>query len=231
MAICSIGVSDDPTNAEKKGKNVNARAPHRDAIRILFILNAGGVPLTDPNDALVAKIFKGEARLHAFDFWMRNPDYLASELLDAYGETGDIQHLQAAEAIFESDEPDLRRVPMIRYLFGAYERLDDALSLLRSRDLVRITGIKGKIKVHETDFILTVRGVDVCANAVVQEPILEWYAQRAALVSEIAGTRGGGALKEKQYQQATYAQTQLGGIIPPIGSEVQRRLEQLRQAA
>jgi len=125
----------------------------------------------------------------------------------------------------------LRRVPMIRYLFGAYERLDDALSLLRSRDLVRITGIKGKIKVHETDFILTVRGVDVCANAVVQEPILEWYAQRAALVSEIAGTRGGGTLKEKQYQQATYAQTQLGGIIPPIGSEVQRRLEQLRQAA
>lgn len=67
---------------------MNARAPHRDAIRILFILNAGGVPLTDPNDALVAKIFKGEARLHAFDFWMRNPDYLASELLDAYGETG-----------------------------------------------------------------------------------------------------------------------------------------------
>ncbi len=210
---------------------MNARTPHRDAIRILFILNAGGVPLTDPDDATVAKIFKGEARLHAFDFWMRNPDYLASELLDAYETTSDIRYRQAAEAIFESDEPDLRRVPMIRYLFGAYERLDDALSLLRSRDLVRITGVKGKLKVHETDFILTVRGVDVCSTAVAQEPVLEWYARRSTLVAEVAGARGGGALKEKQYEQATYAQTQLGGIIPPIGPEVQRRLLQLKQAA
>lgn len=209
---------------------MNARTPHRDAIRILFILNAGGTPLTDPNDAMIAKIFKGEARLHAFDFWMRNPDYLASELLDAYESTGDVKHRQAAEAIFENDEPDLRRIPMIRYLFGAYERLDDALSLLRSRDLVRITGIK-KIKVHETDFILTVRGVDVCSNAIIKEPVLEWYANRSALVADIAGTRGGGALKKKQYEQATYAQTQLGGIIPPIGPVVQRRLIQLKQAA
>ena len=53
---------------------MNARTPHRDAIRILFILNAGGMPLVDPSDQTVGKIFKGEARLHAFDFWMRNPD-------------------------------------------------------------------------------------------------------------------------------------------------------------
>lgn len=210
---------------------MNARTPHRDAIRILFILNAGGASFTDLNDLTVSKIFRGEARLHAFDFWMRNPDYLASELLDAYETTGNATYRQAAEGIFASDEPDLRRIPMIRYLFGAYERLDDALSLLRSRDLVRITGIKGKIKVHETNFILTVRGVNVCSTAVIQEPVLEWYADRAALVANIAGTRGGGALKEKQYEQATYAQTQLGGIIPPIGLEVQRRLNQLKQAA
>lgn len=210
---------------------MNGRFPHRDAIRMLFILNAGGVPLSDPNDATVAKIFKGEARLHAFDFWMRNPDYLASELLDSFEATGNMGHHQAAEAIFESGEPDLRRVPMIRYLFGAYERLDDALSLLRSRDLVRITGIKGKSKVHETDFILTTHGVGVCSKAVKQEPVLEWYADRAALVADIAGTRGGGALKDKQYKQATYAETQLGGIIPPIGPEVQKRLARLKQAA
>lgn len=210
---------------------MSGRSPHRDAMRILFIMNAGGVPLSDPDDATVAKIFRGEARLHAFDFWMRNPDYLASELLDSFEATGNADHRLAAEAIFESDEPDLRRIPMIRYLFGAYERLDDALSLLRSRDLVRITGTKGKVKVHETDFILTVQGAGVCSKAVVQEPVLGWYADRAALVADIAGTRGGGALKEKQYEQATYAETQLGGIIPPIGPQVQKRLAQLKQAA
>ena len=209
---------------------MSGRSPHRDAMRILFILNAGGVPLSDPADATVAKIFRGEARLHAFDFWMRNPDYLASELLDSFEATGNVDHRLAAEAIFESDEPDLRRIPMIRYLFGAYERLDDALSLLRSRDLVRITGTKGKVKVHETDFILTVKGAGVCSKAVVQEPVLGWYSDRAALVAVIAGTRGGGALKEKQYEQAAYAETQLG-IIPPIGPQVQKRLAQLKQAA
>lgn len=210
---------------------MNARTPHRDAIRILFILNAGSVQWAAPSDATVAKIFKGEARLHAFDFWMRNPDYLASELLDSFEATGNVQHREAAEAIFESEEPDLRRVPMIRYLFGAFERLDDALSLLRSRDLVRITGIKTKTKVHETDFVLTVKGVGVCKDAVTREPILRWYADRAALIAEIAGVRGGGALKEKQYKQATYAETQLGGIIPPIGADVRQRLARLKQAA
>lgn len=210
---------------------MNARTPHRDAIRILFLLNAGSVQWVDQNDAAVARIFKGEARLHAFDFWMRNPDYLASELLDSFEATGNVRHLTAAEAIFDSDEPDLRRIPMIRYLFGAFERLDDALSLLRSRDLVRITGVKTKTKVHETDFVLTRKTVSVCENAIIHEPILEWYADRAALIAEVAGSRGGGALKEKQYEQATYAETQLGGVIPPIGVDVRQRLASLKRAA
>jgi hypothetical protein len=118
---------------------MTVRSPHRDALRILFILKAGGSPVA-PADADLALIFKGEARLQAFDFWVRNPDYLAAELLDAYVETKDNSCFEAAQAILDDEEPDLRRVPMIRYFFGAYERLDDALSLLRSRDLLRITG-------------------------------------------------------------------------------------------
>lgn len=205
------------------------RTPHRDAIRILFILNAGSTPQIDPNDDAVARIFKGEARLHAFDFWMRNPDYLANELLDGYETSGNIKHLNAAESIFLDDEPDLRKVPMIRYLFGAYDRLDDALSLLRSRDLVRITGSKNRTKVHETDFILTKIGVDFCTTAIIHAPILRWYSERSLLVAEIAGSRGGKALKDRQYQQAEYAQTTLGGIIPSISASVRLRLEQLKQ--
>ncbi|EPC6070141.1 MULTISPECIES: hypothetical protein [Enterobacter cloacae complex] len=208
---------------------MSARAPHRDAIRILFILNAGSTQWSDPNNSSITNIFKGEARLHAFDFWMRNPDYLASELLDSFETTGNVKHLESAYEIFANEEPDLRRIPMIRYLFGAFERLDDALSLLRSRDLVRITGKKNNHKVQETDFLLTAKGVAVCQNIVIEEPILGWYSDRAALIAEIAGSRGGNALKEKQYKQATYAETQLGGIIPPIGEDVQKRLTRLKQ--
>ena len=204
------------------------RSPHRDALRILFVLRAGGSPV-EPPTAEHALIFKGEARLQAFDFWMRNPDYLAAELLDLFAETNDKSYYKAAEAILDDEEPDLRRVPMIRYFFGAYERLDDALSLLRSRDLIRITGTKGaNNKVLETDFVLTKAGYDTCSTAVSQEPILQWYADRAALVAKVAGPTGGTALKQKQYQRASYAETKLGGVIPAITEDVRIRLTQLQ---
>lgn len=207
---------------------MTVRSPHRDALRILFVLKAGGSPL-EPPAAEEALVFKGEARLQAFDFWMRNPDYLAAELLDLFAETTDKDYYEAAQAILDDEEPDLRRVPMVRYFFGAYERLDDALSLLRSRDLVRITGIKGaNNKVLETDFVLTKAGYDTCSAAVSQEPILQWYADRAELVAKVAGTMGGTALKQKQYQRATYAETKLGGVIPAITDDVRRRLTQLQ---
>ncbi len=207
---------------------MTVRSPHRDALRILFILKAGGSPAA-PADADVALVFKGEARLQAFDFWVRNPDYLAAELLDAYVETKDNSCFEAAQAILDDEEPDLRRVPMIRYFFGAYERLDDALSLLRSRALLRITGTKGaNNKVLETDFVLTKAGHDACSMAVAQEPILQWYADRAQLVAKVAGSMGGTALKQKQYQRASYAETKLGGIIPAITDDVRRRIEQLQ---
>jgi hypothetical protein len=206
---------------------MTVRSPHRDALRILFVLKAGGSPI-DPPVAEEALIFKGEARLQAFDFWMRNPDYLAAELLDLFAETKDKNYYEPAHAILDDEEPDLRRVPMIRYFFGAYERLDDALSLLRSRDLVRITGLKGaNNRVLETDFVLTKVGYDTCSAAVSQEPILKWYADRAELVAKVAGTMGGTALKQKQYQRAAYAETKLGGVIPAITDDVRRRLVQL----
>ncbi|WP_017757180.1 hypothetical protein [Pseudacidovorax intermedius] len=207
---------------------MTVRSPHRDALRILFILKAGGSPV-EPPTADIALIFKGEARLQAFDFWMRNPDYLAAELLDLFAETKDKSYYEEAEAILDDDEPDLRRVPMVRYFFGAYERLDDALSLLRSRDLVRITGTKGaNNKVLETDFVLTKTGHDACSMAVTQEPILQWYADRAQLVAKVAGSMGGTALKQKQYQRASYAETRLGGVIPAITDDVRRRIDQLQ---
>ncbi len=204
------------------------RSPHRDALRILFILKAGGSQVEPPSTEL-ALVFKGEARLQAFDFWMRNPDYLAAELLDLFLDTKDKGYYDTAQAILDDDEPDLRRVPMIRYFFGAYEPLDDALSLLRSRDLVRITGVKGaNNKVLETDFILTQAGYDICSSAVLHEPILQWYKDRSELVAKVAGSLGGTALKQKQYQRASYAETKLGGVIPAITEDVRVRLMQIK---
>jgi len=216
---------------QKWQRYMMVRSPHRDALRILYILKAGGT-VEDLVVAEHALIFKGEARLQAFDFWMRNPDYLAAELLDIYVATADRTYYCAAQLILKDEEPDLRRVPMVRYFFGAYERLDDALSLLRSRDLVRITGIKlANNKVRETNFILTRAGLELCSTALAQEPILQWYADRAELVAKVAGDLGGAALKQRQYQRTSYAQTKLGGVIPAITRDVCQRLIQLHAGA
>jgi hypothetical protein len=52
------------------------RSPHRDALRVLFILVKGSTPLTvdDSSGAagIFTGIFKGEARLYALDFWMKS---------------------------------------------------------------------------------------------------------------------------------------------------------------
>jgi len=208
---------------------MNLRTPHRDAIRLLFSIRAGGEPVADNAMPDVVSVFRGEMRLLAFDFWIRNPDYLAAELLDLFDATGDATWYAAAKSIFDDEEPDIRRVPMIRYLFGAYERLDDALSLLRSRDLIRITGLKTKSKVQETDFLLTGKGMQLSKLCVTAAPILMWYADRAELVAKVAGDRGGTALKDRQYERASYAETKLGGIIPPIGPQVRLRLDELEE--
>jgi len=203
------------------------RTTHLDALRILFILRAGGAAISPPSagDALV---FKGELRLQAFDFWMRYPDYLAAELLDLFDTTKATRYIKAARSIIGSEEPDLRHVPMTRYLFGAFERLDDALAVLTSRELVRITGLKGANgKVLETDFVLTQSGFDTCAAGLKQAPVLQWFADRAALVAHVAGSAGGTALKDKQYQRVSYAQTKLGQVIPRITDDVRDRLAKL----
>jgi len=204
------------------------RTAHRDALRLLFIVRAGGTPFSDAAMPDVVSLFRGEARLWAFDFWMRNPDYLAAELLDRFESTGDSHYMTAAESILVEGEPDLRRVPMIRYFYGAYDRLDDAMSLLRSRGLIRITGVKNLNKVRETDFLLTSEGDGLCISCVEKAPILKWYADRAELVASVAGDLGGAALKQKQYVRASYAETKLGGVIPSITAEVMHRLEQMK---
>lgn len=86
----------------------------------------------------VVCVLRGESRLQALEFWMRNPDYLANELLTEFETSRERDLLTIAQRIFDDREPDLRRLPMVRYLFGAFEPLDNALAILRAADLMRI---------------------------------------------------------------------------------------------
>ncbi|MGB7326654.1 MAG: hypothetical protein WBD31_17390 [Rubripirellula sp.] len=170
-------------------------------------------------------VFAGETKLNAWDFWMRYPDYLADELIERHDKTSDDAMLAMAEQIFIDGEPDQRRLAMIRYRYGAYEKHDDALAILVSAGLIGIGGRKDVDRVIETDFLIHQEAFDLCVQIVKDEPILTWFRDRANLVSMIADGRGGSALKKRQYERVDYAKTLLGGEIPSIEADVKKRLE------
>ncbi|MFC0439628.1 hypothetical protein [Kutzneria buriramensis] len=165
------------------------------------------------------------------DFWLRNPDYLADELVSMV-EAGaaDSSHLATARSLLDDPEPDLRWYPMPRWFFGAYEPLDDAFSLLETYGLaaLRRTGQPGK-KSQRNQFFLTEAGA-VAVAELAKDPTLGWYAEQVKLVALVAGDDGGQALKDRQYQQATYAGTELGVDIAPIAPRVRERLDALNAA-
>lgn len=200
----------------------------RDAIRLLFILAEGSQPLGDAKDG-ATHIFRGEARLHALDFWVRYPDYLAAELLDRFNLESRPEDLALADRIMTSEEPDIRRLPMIRYFFGAFDPIDNAVSILKSRRLVAITGRKSGGRVIETNFLIFPKAFEVCEGAIKLAPVLQWYRDRTKVACDIAGTATGGALKDRQYERSQYARTERGHQIPSIADAVRQRLDAIKR--
>lgn len=196
------------------------------AIRLLACIKAAG----DASNASrwgddVVCVLHSQSRLQALDFWMRNPDYLANELLTEFETSRERDLLTIAQHIFDDREPDLRRLPMVRYLFGAFEPLDNALAILRAADLIRIKrdGVPGG-KIREHLYLLTTAGEDALGRIAAAAPELGWYRDRAFIVARVAGVQGGKALKDRQYLQAEYAGTELSHVIQPITDRVLARL-------
>jgi hypothetical protein len=223
-----MGGAAEATEAE--GRPDTTRTQH--AIRLLVLLAECGDPAVDGDPLGAVRAVRSELRLQAMDFWMRNPDYLADELV-TMAEVGRIPggFLETAWSLLNDPEPDLRWYPMPRWFFGAYEQLDDAFALLETYGLVtlRRTGHPGK-KSQRNQFFLTQAGADAAAQ-LANDPVLGWYARQAKLVALVAGDDVGQRLKDRQYEQATYAGTELGLDIAPIAPRVRKRLEALRAPA
>lgn len=196
------------------------------ALRLLVLLDQTGEPVADGDPPAAVKAMRSELRLQAMDFWMRNPDYLADEIISQV-ETGELadSYLQIARGLLEDPEPDLHYYPMPRWFYGAYEAIDDAMALLETYGLAtfRRSGEPGT-KSHRNQVFLTSAGADAVAELAV-DAVLGWYARQAALVALVAGDTVGSKLKKRQYEQATYAGTELGLNIAPIAENVRKRLD------
>lgn len=196
------------------------------ALRLLFLLDAAGVPVSGSNvPPQAVKLVRSEKRLQAMDFWMRNPDYLAAEIL-LLAQTGVFTDadIPVARGLLDGGEPDLRRYPMVRYLFGAFEPIDDAFSMLITPGLAtrrRVGNPQGR---KSSYFYLLQAGADATERIVADDPDLRWYQDRARLVARVARGDSGNRLKERQYAHAEYAETQIGTRFAPITEIVRQRL-------
>ena len=207
---------------------MSATSRAQDAVRILLIISASATPLpspvADPALADAVAVLESQVLLQKLDFWVRNPDFLADELINEYEDGGHVEFLELAGEILDSDEPEVRRYPMTRFLFGAYEPLDDALAVLRSAHLVvrRKRGtIGGRVQRH--DYYLTGAGRSAAERILCDVPEFRYFVDRTRLVARLAAGYRGSKLKERQYQQDEYRNTVIGDRIGTIAPRVLER--------
>ena len=199
------------------------------ALRLLFLLERAGTEVNDgcPVQGAV-RVIRSEKRLQALDFWMRNPDYLAAEILAMIqgGLLGSSEG-QIVRTLLEDGEPDLRRYPMVRWHFGAYEPIDDAFSMLVTPGLAICKRSGDPTGRRRSDFYLLEKGAVAAEALVSEEPSLEWYRNRATLVARVAGNDSGNSLKQRQYAHLEYAETQIGSRFAAITDVVRQRLSEM----
>jgi hypothetical protein len=194
------------------------------AVRILAILRACGEQAAGNDPHGVAQAIRSELRLQALDFWLRNPDYLADEILNLV-ETGRLgeTYLQVAESLLADPEPALHRYPMPKWFYGAYEAVDDAVALLEAYGLALTRRRGAPPKRLQSQFFLTELGAHA-ADEMARTEMLDWYGRQAGLVHLVAADDPGNRLKDRQYAQETYAGAARGDEISPVADRVRRRL-------
>lgn len=199
------------------------------AIRLLVLLDGCGEAVVQGDPDGCVAVIRAELRLQALDFWLRNPDYLAGELLamvEAEALPAD-EYVPVIEDLLESPEPDLHWYPMPRWHHGAYEAIDDAFSVLSAYGLAQVRRKGGIRKTARSQFFLTEAGRSA-VDDLRTEKVLSWYTDQVKLVALVAGSDVGSKLKQRQYERAEYARTKLGTTIAPIHAGVRERLDAVK---
>lgn len=200
------------------------------ATRILVLLDVLGTPVAAdcPVEDAVA-IVSSLTRVQKLDFWLRNPDYLADELLTEFesgrASLGAVQ--PAVRRMLDGDAPSLHRYPMERYLYGAYEFIDDALSVLKMYGQIAHRRAADSGNLARRDYFLLTAGRDTVQKMRATIPELAWYDAQAAAIGLISDASVGATAKRRQYEQPEYEATAHGDVIPSILDRVIARATSL----
>jgi hypothetical protein len=203
------------------------------AVRLLFLLDRLGDPCdTDDIPADAVKMIRAQRKIQKLDFLLRNPDYLANEIVSAYeaGRLPAANLLDARRAMLEQ-EPELHTYRMLRDQHGAFEPLNDALLVLKHLGLITIrrAGSITDDYVRRRDYYLLAAGAAQAGKLRADVPELSWYDQQCAVLALVVGGMSGGQLKELEYAYPEYANAVPGQLIGGIGDRVRARLHEALQ--
>ncbi|RDU98942.1 hypothetical protein [Trinickia dinghuensis] len=198
---------------------------YRDALRLLFILaRAGDEPTGNLPVTEAVRVVWSEKKLQKMDFWVRNPDHFAYALLEAHSEDGTYGYFSIAASIGDSEEPEIRRDAMLKYLYGAYEPLDTALAPLVSFGLARMVRDKES---RQRMYFLLPAGLAVADKIAKELPEARWYEDRTTLIGAFCKGKSGDELARWQYRNPSYSGAKHLEPIGSIAEEVRRRIDEL----
>jgi hypothetical protein len=196
---------------------------YKDRLRIYLILCFFSEDYSDPAQPKFRKLFRSEVRIQKIDFLIRNPDYLAYELLSiAKADASKRDDIKLViRNIFDSKEPVIRRLEMERFFFGAYEDIDDVVGFLQSIDFIKFTSKKAAdLKTIEKHYYLTDHGLTKLQTVLPTLPALDWYLQRCELIKKYFGDMTGTQLKVAQYRIKEYREATYNSYISDIQDTV-----------
>lgn len=196
---------------------------YKDRLRIFLILYVFSEPYSDIKNPNFKKIFKSEQRIQKIDFLLRNPDYLAYELLNiANSEFTKKDGIKVViKDIFRNKEPILRRLEMERFFFGAYEDIDDVIAFLKGFGFIDFSSKKSlDLKTIEKKYFITEYAIEKFENAINSLSALKWYVDRCNLIKNYFGDLSGSQLRISQYQIPEYRNTSYKEYIGDIQENV-----------
>lgn len=203
----------------------NAIRLYKDRIRIFFIIYFFSEDYKDLEHSNCCKVLHSEVKIQKLDFLLRNPDYLSYELLELMksGRAEKTEIKDIIKTIFTENEPEIRKLEMEKFFFGAYEDIDHVISFLVTCGFIEFKSKRDtNLRVIKKSYYIT-KEADKKINENFNEiDVLNWYIDRCTLIKKYFGDFSGTELKVLQYQIEEYKNTSYREFINGINELVKK---------
>lgn len=199
---------------------------YKDRIRIFFIIYFFSETFNDKQYKDCCRVLHTEVKIQKLDFLIRNPDYLCFELLEQCNRNGNDKKeiKEIIKNIFYSHEPQIRRLEMEKFFFGAYEDIDHVIAFLVSVGFIKYKFQRNSVfKLTEKSYYVTTLADEKIRLIMDDAPYLKWYMERCLLIKQYFGEYSGTQLKNLQYKIERYRDTTYKEYIQDIEDLVRQK--------